>query len=766
MDSPNTPVGSTASSPSAIDMDSGFESPRSCDSSSSHSISSTLSPPPTQEIMKMPGFKSICSVDCSQCKNTYTDPRVLPCLHTFCYTCIETLLRADNTLACPTCHVEVRLSLPGVGGLLPDYGFINFMNSIKEKLNCTSCKNQTSYAVAKCISCDNFLCRDCVMAHAYMHCFDGHKVIHFPQELQRESPEILKRDVAVCLSHKNPVIYFCCTCDEPLCETCTKHDHIQGLHRYEPIAEVLDSELNHLNRLMEESKLKAEEMTVSLKYTGHTTWWLHAQYKESLKRIHETYEHYSALLLKHKQDQINALDSSYSNILLSMNDTSKKSQESLEKYSALKDFYLRLFKFGSPVQCLMFKKLLEAKLASFLSFKIKQISFNIRFVSNFNAIRNGIMNTFGYLTSAFDTSAPVLNALSPQEESFDVLKLSQALSSTDLLSSTPKVNPIGYSTIPNGLPFKYEKWSSCLDDLKNDFYSINDLESNGAMKQFSNFIATPTIARQVITYEWKFGSHGNGQGQFTEPNGVAVNNIGDVIVADTNNNRVQVFDKFGRFKFQFGSLSGGDKCSLLFPNRVAVVQETGDVVVTERSPTHQVQIYNQYGQFVRKFGADILQHPRAVTVDKDGRIIVVECKVMRVIIFDQFGNVLQRFMCHNSLHFPNGVAVNDKKEIFISDNRTHCVVVYDYEGTFLRQIGREGVTNYPIGVMLSSNGHIIVADNHNNFNLTVFTQDGQLVAAYESKVKHAQCYDVALSKEGKVVLTCKDFRVYMYNVLG
>ena len=50
-----------------------------------------------------------------------------------------------------------------------------------------------------------------------------------------------------------------------------------------------------------------------------------------------------------------------------------------------------------------------------------------------------------------------------------------------------------------------------------------------------------------------------------------------------------------------------------------------------RSPTHQIQIYNQYGQFVRKFGANILQHPRGVTVDNKGRIIVVECKVRKLL---------------------------------------------------------------------------------------------------------------------------------------
>lgn len=60
---------------------------------------------------------------------------------------------------------------------------------------------------------------------------------------------------------------------------------------------------------------------------------------------------------------------------------------------------------------------------------------------------------------------------------------------------------------------------------------------------------------------------------------------------------------------------------------MSVNRVTGDFIVTERSPTHQIQIYNQYGQFLRKFGANILQHPRGVCVDHQGRIVVVECKV-------------------------------------------------------------------------------------------------------------------------------------------
>ncbi len=81
----------------------------------------------------------------------------------------------------------------------------------------------------------------------------------------------------------------------------------------------------------------------------------------------------------------------------------------------------------------------------------------------------------------------------------------------------------------------------------------------------------------------------------------------------------------------------------------------------------------------------------------------------------------------------------------------------------MRQIGGEGITNYPIGVGINMNGEVLVADNHNNFNLTVFTQDGELITALESKVKHAQCFDVGLMDDGSIVLASKDYRIYVYK---
>lgn len=288
-----------------------------------------------------------------------------------------------------------------------------------------------------------------------------------------------------------------------------------------------------------------------------------------------------------------------------------------------------------------------------------------------------------------------------------------------------------------------------------------DVEDDMSKVIVSN-VSPALLTRTKMQYHCKFGEYGNDSGQFTEPSGVAVNHLNEILVADANNHRIQVFDRSGNFKSIVGQ-DGKGEGDLVYPNRLAVNMQTGEIYVTERSPTHQVQVYNQHGRFIRRFGAHILQHPRGITIDKLGRIIVVECKVMRVVIFSAAGTVINRFIVDKRVNFPNGVAVNDTEEIFISDNRRHGVVVFDYQGRFLRTIGGTGLTNYPIGVGINSVGEVVVADNHNNFNVTIFRQDGQLVRAMESRVKHAQCFDIALLSSTSIVMSSKDFRVYVYH---
>lgn len=695
-------------------------------------------------------------------------------------------------------------------------------------VRCTGCKSTESDAVARCFDCANFLCPNCVMAHQFMHCFEGHRVLNLA-ESKMDSNLIISEKTLYCPRHKTDLLkFFCRTCSVPVCKECTLTDHPNSMHDFAHIAEAGPQQLEAISRIIGDCRIKATELRTAIKAADHSAARLQVQHHKAQNEINDTFQFYRSMLEERKQELLKELESVFSAKQISLGVGIQKANETVDKIQQTCEFVDKLTKCSPVTEVLMIKKLLDSRIQALINYtpEIPTQSADLEFVSNYQAIQVGVRNTFGYVRSSSDNnnvgpskqppiarptalssngsssnassgpgSAGSLGGLLLDRPYSNGLVSTNSNSNCNSSTSPPSyesnliskrfssANSLGpFSTTMtdinlNGMNNPYEKWSNGGSDnysvTSSDHFSMpnnNVQAADSVLDLTSKLMSAATIfppksqiKRQKMIYHCKFGEFGVMEGQFTEPSGVAVN-AQNIIVADTNNHRIQIFDKEGRFKFQFGECGKRDG-QLLYPNRVAAVRPSGDIIVTERSPTHQIQIYNQYGQFVRKFGANILQHPRGVTVDSKGRIVVVECKVMRVIIFDQTGNVLQKFGCSKHLEFPNGVVVNDKQEIFISDNRAHCVKVFNYEGTYLRQIGGEGVTNYPIGVGINSAGEILIADNHNNFNLTIFTQDGTLVSALESKVKHAQCFDVALMDDGSVVLASKDYRLYIYRYL-
>lgn len=760
------------------------------------------------------------STKCGLCHETFTIPKVLNCLHTFCQLCLEKEVTGDK-VHCPQCQQDSPLPPGGTAGFPSDYAVSNILETAaleEASLGCTGCKGKESSAVARCFDCANFLCPNCVMAHQFMHCFEGHRVLTLG-ELQsaRDGLRAPQDKPVACLRHRTEALrYFCRSCDTPVCKECTLLDHPKALHDLEPLCEAAPRHAEGLSHLVEDGRVRSHDLRGALKTLEQVSSRLQTQYQRAQGEVGETFHFYRSMLEERRQETLRELENIYNAKMVSLGLLGQKVQDTVERIHQVCAFVERLTRFSTSTEALVFKQLLEAKFQGFLSFRPESGLHNmdLEFVSNFQAIQVGVRNTFGYIKQGgasdnhgvprqppiarpngvvlgtCDRSANTTVATSHQNGHHPPPPPTSPFESNLLSKRFSSANSLGPFSTSLADVSPYEKWSSGGggDIFQNgtDYGAAPEPPSvlpvgggsgggsstTTALAELSSkylsgsgvglYPLKSQIKRQKMIYHCKFGEFGVMEGQFTEPSGVAVNAQNDIVVADTNNHRIQIFDREGRFKFQFGECGKRDG-QLLYPNRVAVVRQSGDIVVTERSPTHQIQIYNQYGQFVRKFGAVILQHPRGVAVDPKGRVVVVECKVMRVIIFDQGGNVLQKFGCSKHLEFPNGVVVNDRQEIFISDNRAHCVKVFSYEGVFLRQIGGEGLTNYPIGVCMNQGGEILVADNHNNFNVTVFTQDGQLVNALESKVKHAQCFDVALMDDGSVVLASKDYRLYVYR---
>ncbi|KAI6214594.1 hypothetical protein M3Y94_00286900 [Aphelenchoides besseyi] len=675
--------------------------------------------------------------------------------------------------------------------------------------NCTGCTSG-QVATAYCVNCAQNLCVHCTTAHRFMHCFEGHQVEELPLK-----NKLADKQQCNCLEHRTqPLRYFCLTCNFAICKECTVNDHQSPQHTVEVIDDVAEHQMALMEALITDAVRKQGELHDMFRHIDNVQQRLTSSLQRAQAQIDETAKFFINCIQESQRMLSKDLEATFGCRQLRLTVIDKEVQKMTKKMAQTIEFTQRLLKFSSPTEVMVFKPLLDARLQGFLSFNADAQLFGGATDLEVPSINHGPARSalFALMASMRPESwicsdsgpTPIgrpssgqlrgsPNGNPPSNDSAlgsSCQNLGFVGSNGSSASSVPQsghFNPaFGGASAPAASYLatahdsnssmqvfnQYEKWSSglelslmnsALEMVNGGGLSATNREVDDKLQNVQLQLYPPRsqIKRQKMVYQCKFGEFGVMEGQFTEPSGVAVSAQNDIIVADTNNHRIQVFNKDGHFKFQFGECGKRDG-QLLYPNRVAVNRTTGDFIVTERSPTHQIQIYNQYGQFLRKFGANILQHPRGVCVDHQGRIIVVECKVMRVIIFDTYGNVLQKFSCTRYLEFPNGVCTNDKNEIFISDNRAHCIRVFDYEGHYLRQIGSEGISNFPIAVGINAFGEVVVADNHNNFNLTIFNQDGVLLNAMESKVKHAQCFDAALLEDG-VVLASKDYRLYLYR---
>uniref|UniRef100_H3AR70 RING-type domain-containing protein n=1 Tax=Latimeria chalumnae TaxID=7897 RepID=H3AR70_LATCH len=227
----------------------------------------------------------------------------------------------------------------------------------------------------------------------------------------------------------------------------------------------------------------------------------------------------------------------------------------------------------------------------------------------------------------------------------------------------------------------------------------------------------------------KFGGKGSDLGHFTWPRGVAVTPGGHVVVADSSNHRIQVFDMGGHFLRTFGCYGNGDGVA---------VNRLGYIIVADRY-NHRIQIYNQEGHFIRKFGCEgsgngQLSYPWGVAVDTLGFIYVCDKDNHRIQVFTLDGYFVRAFGClgkgDGQLEHPYYIAVSSHNKVVVSDSGNHRVQVFDKYGQCVRKFGSEGSElgqfKYPRGLAVDHAGNIIVADSGNN-RIQIFQEDGRLL---------------------------------------
>ena len=212
------------------------------------------------------------STTCSSCLKLYTDPRVLPCLHTYCLQCIDGFNVDESSLTCPQCKAKHQLpqtpypvnlfALSGVEEAKDKTG-----DNVKEetKLICGFCTTG-DVAVGYCIDCGEYLCECCRdVIHKRGKMFSSHKVVSSGEaaSLKRVAP-MTDNSAPHCTIHTEYRIeVYCRTCVSFVCCKCVleyPHKEHENLLIRESIEEVTEK----MGLLLEAAKSKASEAEACL----------------------------------------------------------------------------------------------------------------------------------------------------------------------------------------------------------------------------------------------------------------------------------------------------------------------------------------------------------------------------------------------------------------------------------------------------------------------------------------------------------------------
>jgi len=237
----------------------------------------------------------------------------------------------------------------------------------------------------------------------------------------------------------------------------------------------------------------------------------------------------------------------------------------------------------------------------------------------------------------------------------------------------------------------------------------------------------------------KFGTRGSEPGCFTWPRGVAVGPDNNIVVADSSNHRVQVFDVKGRFVKEFGHYGNGegefDCLAGVAVNRI------GQYIIADRY-NHRIQVFDPSGRFLRVFGSQgsadgKFSYPWGVTTDALGFIYVCDKENHRVQVFQSDGTFVGKFGSLGNrpgqLEHPHYIAVSCTNRVIVSDSNNHRIQVFDVNGKVLTSFGQEGTEEghfkFPRGVAVDDQGYIIVADSGNN-RIQIFSPDGAFIRSF------------------------------------
>lgn len=210
----------------------------------------------------------------------------------------------------------------------------------------------------------------------------------------------------------------------------------------------------------------------------------------------------------------------------------------------------------------------------------------------------------------------------------------------------------------------------------------------------SKLFATVIIECDKPLYEmvFEFTEPNKTAKYFTNPHCVALDKIGNLIIADYNGSRVLRFTPEGKYLGDLGTGKGNESGQIYKP-RVVRADEKGDIYVSDQKPFgDRIQVFSHEGKFLRSFaekgtGPGEILRGHGMDFDTDGRLYTIDVDAMRVNIYTKSGEFVKSWgqdgPCRKDFNASHGLAVDPNNDVFIS-GYYGALQKFDKDGRYLK----------------------------------------------------------------------------------
>ena len=629
----------------------------------------------TVEVMK----KVEDQITCPICMDHFTDPRVLPCFHSYCLTCLQRvpieLVKGNNySISCPTCRSSCPVPDKGLAWLPPSFVVNNLvevydlMKKASTHVSCDNCDNTN--ADSYCKQCATFLCTECLSTHNKWKRHAGHQILTLDQvaSTAHQLPRAKQEQSMICTDHNEPLKIFCESCQQLICHDCTvkKHrDHNYDLvnDTYRQHKDTIDTSClqpldKHYNQLVTAKNILINgkgEIRPNAQATKDEIWQTINQMKNDLDEMGTELEEKVDSAAQYKEGVFDQ--------------QLKEVDTALDQVSECRDRVNTCINVSSPHQVLLTTHQIISHTQSVID-SVKDKTFqpleqpDIQLVKSTDRI---IPQSIGEVKCTFK---PVKVTLSRLHH----VPLINQESSINITLSLPDGSPVPIAapkcrlTPPsNSPPVQFTAVNKCMGQYSVVFtpltrglhqlhVTVNDIPVVGSPVSIP--VSVPPNMR---------GTPVNTIRGLNDPNGIAVTNDGLVIVSEGGRDCIAILDNEGKRIRSIG-VWGEGKGQLQYPQGVAITSK-GTILVVDRG-NHHIQEFTMEGYCVSCVGTEgngplQFDGPRGIAINKVTRqVFVVDDGNHRIQVLHPDLSFSHMFGSHGSsqgqFQWPHDVAIDSQ----------------------------------------------------------------------------------------------------------